>query len=183
MVDRLFYVPFANAAAFDRMCRAANTMVRRYVEDYREDLLRVWATERPFELHVEDGVVTGRADVILDEEGGHVNSLAIVDYKLAEDPHSLDRYRLQLAVYAAAGRGEGLDVSAAYLHELEEGTRGGVDIGRDASKSAVDHVAGLLQGIRQGVYNPKPNPHSCQRCDFQRVCRHCTRSGDEWDVV
>jgi DNA helicase-2/ATP-dependent DNA helicase PcrA len=184
MVEGLFYVPFANAPAFERMHRAAQTMVRRYVADYQDDLHRIWATERPFALHVEDGIVNGRADVILNHVDGQVDSLAIVDYKLSDDPRSRDRYELQLAVYAAAGRGEGLDVAAAYLHELDEGTRGGVDVGEGASAAAVERVSGLMRGIRLGEYVPKPDPQGCQRCDFQQVCAHCSRSGrDGWDAV
>ena len=41
-----------------------------YTRDYEADLYRVWETERPFELHLDGVTVTGRADVILDEEGG-----------------------------------------------------------------------------------------------------------------
>ena len=50
----------------------------------------------------------GRADVILDKEGGEVRSLAIVDYKTSTDPDADEDYALQLAVYTDAGRREGL---------------------------------------------------------------------------
>ena len=73
--------------------------------------------------------IAGRADVILDQEGGATGALAIVDYKAAQDAMRDDRYRQQLAVYAAAGRGEGLEVAAAYLHELgDSSVRHQVDI-------------------------------------------------------
>ena len=48
---------------------------------HEADLHRVWETERPFELHLDGVTVTGRADVILDKEGGVPTALAIVDYK------------------------------------------------------------------------------------------------------
>ena len=54
----------------------------------RTDLYRVWETERPFELHLDGVTVTGRADVILDEEGGVPTALAIVDYKTATQARS-----------------------------------------------------------------------------------------------
>jgi ATP-dependent exoDNAse (exonuclease V) beta subunit len=62
-------------------------------------------------LHLE--IITGRADVILDKEGGEVQSLAIVDYKMSTDPDTNADYALQLAVYTDAGRRKGLNVSAA----------------------------------------------------------------------
>ena len=172
LVDAEFYLPLADAPAFDRMHAAGARLVNRYVSDYATDLQRVWATERPFELHLEDGTVSGRADVILDEESGRKGTLAIVDYKVAHDEGRTERYRLQLAVYAAAGRGEGLDVEAAYLHELADGTRHNVDIDSGTVAAAVERVAGSVRGIRRGKYEPQPSAEKCGRCDFRRVCRH-----------
>jgi DNA helicase-2/ATP-dependent DNA helicase PcrA len=91
----------------------AKKLADKYPADYSGDLMRVWETERPFELHLEKGIVSGRAGVILDMEGGKINSLAQVDYKTANDPKADDVFAFQLAVYAAAGRGEDLDVAAA----------------------------------------------------------------------
>ncbi len=172
LVDSEFYLPLADAPAFDRMHAAGTRLVNRYVSDYATDLRRVWATERPFELHLEDGIVSGRADVILDEESGRKGTLAIVDYKVAHDESRTERYRLQLAVYAGAGRGEGLDVEAAYLHELADGTRHNVDIGSGTVTAAVERVAASVRNIRSGKYQPQPSAAKCGRCDFRRVCRH-----------
>jgi DNA helicase-2/ATP-dependent DNA helicase PcrA len=172
LVDAEFYLPFADAPAFQRMYQAASRLVRRYVGDYQADLRRVWATERPFELHLPDGTIAGRADVILDEEGGQAGALAIVDYKVAEDPERDERYRLQLAVYTAAGRGEGLRVDAAYLHELKDGTRHGVDIQSATTTAAVGSVAQSVNGIRHGVWSARPDAARCRRCDFNRICTH-----------
>ena len=63
--------------------QAANRLVSNYVDRYASDLRRIWAVEHPFELHLADGRVSGRADIILDEETGRTGSLAIVDYKVA----------------------------------------------------------------------------------------------------
>lgn len=41
-------------------------------------------------------IITGRADVILDEGGGEVISLAIVDYRTSTDPEAAEDYGLQL---------------------------------------------------------------------------------------
>ena len=103
-----FYLPFANKPAFEQMknarrrgsCSATSTSTA-------DDLGRIWATERPFELHLEGGIVSGRADVILDEEGG--------EHGLARHRRLQGRHRrapqeifeLQLRIYAAAGIGRG----------------------------------------------------------------------------
>src|SRR5262249_57099714 len=121
-----------------------------------DDLLRVWETERAFELHLEKGVVNGRADVILDREGGNVSHLAIVDYKTANDRKSDDIYAFQLAIYTAAGRGEGLRVDAAYLHALKEGERRGVPVDSVAVKVARKRADVLIEGIVDGDFPARP---------------------------
>ena len=167
-----FYLPFADNPTFERMHRAAGLLIDSYVRDYSDDLLRVWETERPFEIHLTDGILAGRADIILDEEDGTVGRLAIVDYKSATDPLRDERYRLQLAVYAAAGRGEGLDVVAGYLHELKDGTRHDVDVGESVTTKAMASIEKSVKGIRAGVFNACPETNRCEICDYKYVCTH-----------
>ena len=167
-----FYLPFANAPAFARMLQSAKRLVKDYTSDYADDLKRVWAIERPFELNLPDGRVTGRADVILDQEGGKTGALAIVDYKVAQDPAYEDRYRRQLAVYAAAARGEGLTVRAGYLHQLNDGTRHHVDVGQYAAAEAIVQLTKAVKKIRSGEYVAQPEKTKCTGCDYRRICRH-----------
>jgi len=170
LLEREFYLPFANQPTFLRMNEAARRLVTTYLSDYSDDLHRIWATERPFELHLENGTLSGRADVILHSEGGSEPSLAIVDYKTADDPRREEFFKLQLAVYTAAGRGEGLQVDAAYLHGLKEGNRKAVDISPGPITVAVDRVAESAAGIRSGTFSAEPEPEKCRRCDYRRVC-------------
>lgn len=83
-------------------------------------------TERPFELHLGDAVVSGRADVILDPEDGVIIGLVIVDYKTSTSGDG--SHDLQLQVYANAGRRENLDVRAAHGLDLKRGERTSVDV-------------------------------------------------------
>jgi len=169
-----FYMPFANNFAFEKLLNGARKLVKRYLDDYSSDLMRVWETERPFELHLENGIVSGRADVILDMEGGKVNSLALVDYKTANDPKADDVFAFQLAVYAAAGRGEGLDVSAAYLHHLKKkmAQRQSVPVGVEVAKEAQETANLLIDGIVQGIFPAQPEASKCRGCDVRAVCKH-----------
>lgn len=172
LVEEAFYLPLANKPAFDRMFQAGRRLVGTYVERHDDDLQRVWAVERPFELHLPEGIVTGRADVILDEEEGRIGSLAVVDYKIATAAERDERYRWQLAVYAAAGRGEGLTVDAAYLHDLDIGRRDGVDIGDSSTGHAVEQATQAVRDIRAGRFEPLPARGKCTACDYRLVCRY-----------
>ena len=71
LIARELYVPFANESTFANMMRSVRFLVDRYVRDWPDDLARIWATERPFEIHLGEGILAGRADVILDEVTVH----------------------------------------------------------------------------------------------------------------
>jgi DNA helicase-2/ATP-dependent DNA helicase PcrA len=167
-----FYLPFANRAAFEQLINRARDLVGQYLSTYSGDLLRVWETERAFELHLTQGVVHGRADVILDHEGGNAGRLAIVDYKTAVDASADDVFAFQLAIYAAAGRGEGLNVEAAYLHELSSSNRKAVAVDNGVTKAAVQRANNLIAGVVAAQFPPKPEKEHCRACDVRAVCKH-----------
>ena len=165
-----FYLPFANSAAFEQLTARAKALVGKYLADYSEDLLRVWETERPFSLHLEGGVVNGRADVILDYEGGVATNLALVDYKTSTDKSTDDVYAFQLAIYTAAGRGEGLNVTGAYLHRLKDGDRSAVPVDHPATQYAKERATQLITSLVAGKFPSKPEKKRCRGCDVRAVC-------------
>ncbi|MGI8492245.1 MAG: PD-(D/E)XK nuclease family protein, partial [Acidimicrobiales bacterium] len=144
-------------------------LVAVYTADHADDLYRVWETERPFELHLEGVVVNGRADVILDYEGGVPTALAIVDYKTSTTGVVAD-HALQLQVYADAGRREGLDVRAAYVHDLKATRRVAVDVGPAAVEAAESLVAEAASRLRAREYVANPGER-CRRCEVRLICR------------
>ena len=81
ILDASFFLPSANKPAHRKLKEAGRRLVTDYASNHQDDLHRVWETERPFELHLDGVTVSGRADVILDHEGGVPTALAIVDYK------------------------------------------------------------------------------------------------------
>jgi len=172
LFDDEFYLPFANRAAFEQLIDKARRLVDRYLGDWSQDLLRVWETERPFALHLPQGIVKGRADVILDLEAGTPGALALVDYKTASaaDIGGDDVFAFQLAVYAAAGQGEGIDVRAAYLHELSKSTRREVDVRPAAAAKAKARAGTLIDGIVKGHFPSRPEKIKCKACDVRAVC-------------
>ena len=110
--------------------------------------------------------------MILDREGGKIGHLAIVDYKTANDPKTDDMFAFQLAIYAAAGRGEGLIVDAAYLHALKEGERRGVPVDNVAVKVARKRAEVLIEGIVAGEFPARPEASKCRKCDMRAICKH-----------
>ncbi len=91
--------------------------------------------------------------------------------QVSEDDAAMD---LQLKVYTAAGRGEGFEVRAAYLHDLtapKDNARHPVDASEEAVRAAIVTVESLCRGVRARDFAPSPGEH-CKRCDVRRLCPH-----------
>jgi DNA helicase-2/ATP-dependent DNA helicase PcrA len=170
LFDDEFYLPAANKPAYAEMRKRARDLVDRYVNEWESDLYKTWEVERPFELHLGDATVSGRADVILDEaENTTTPQLTIVDYKTAADNH--ESHDFQLQVYTDAGRREGLDVDRAFVHDLREGKRFAVPVEQREVQNAEDLVRELVKGMRRRSFTPKPGK-VCSRCDVRPICRY-----------
>jgi DNA helicase-2/ATP-dependent DNA helicase PcrA len=75
----------------------------------------------------------------------------------------------QLQVYADAGRREGLDVRAAYVHDLKAGARSTMDVDDAAIESAEVKVRAAADRLRVRDYCPSPGPR-CRTCEVRTVC-------------
>ena len=170
ILDDGFFLPAASKPAHRLLKEAARRLVHSYMTEYEDDLRRVWETERPFELHLPTAIITGRADVILDKEGGEIESLAIVDYKTSTDPEDMADHELQLAVYTDAGRREGLNVRAAYIHDLKASGRERVDVSPDALSASRNVVQDTVRSLRSRDFSAHPG-RPCLRCDMRNLCR------------
>lgn len=170
-VDQLigseFFLPYANKAGHKEMREKARRLVLRYVSEHSSDLLRTWATERPFELYLDGAVISGRADVIYDHHEGQIDRLAIVDYKTSTGGQ-LDG--LQLQIYTEAGRREGLDVGGAFIHDLGAENRHDVQIDRDAIATAEARIIATVDSLRRRDFEPKPGRRKCRECDVSHIC-------------
>lgn len=170
-VDQLlaseFFLPFANKAGHRQMKESARRLVMQYATDHSGDLLRTWATERPFELFLDGVVVSGRADVIYDTHQGEMGQLALVDYKTSTGGE-VDA--LQLQIYAEAGRREGLDVNAAFVHDLGAESRIPIDVSPAAISQAEAKIIATVDSLRRREFEPRPGRRKCRECDVRALC-------------
>ncbi|MGX1591386.1 ATP-dependent helicase [Glutamicibacter sp. NPDC055491] len=173
LLESEFFLPYANKAGHKEMREKARKLVHRYVNENSTDLLNTWATERPFELHLDGAVIAGRADVIYDYQDGQVGRLAIVDYKTSTggqiDP-------LQLQIYTEAGRREGLEVGAAFIHDLGAEQRYDVAIDKNAIGKAETQIIATIDSLRRREFEPKPDRSKCRACDVRRICSAVPKS-------
>jgi DNA helicase-2/ATP-dependent DNA helicase PcrA len=170
ILDSSFFLPTANKPAHRQLKDAARRLITTYTTKHEADLHRVWETERPFELHLDGVTVSGRADVILDQEGGVPTALALVDYKTSVHGTALD-HALQLQVYADAGRREGLDVRAAFVHDLKRAARDPIGVTSGDIADAETVVRDAASRIRARDYAPNPGQR-CRACEVRTLCKH-----------
>lgn len=169
LFDSDFYMPAATREAYRRMKAQGRRLVDRYLTEWQDELHRVWASERPFELHFGDATIAGRADVIIDEGEDGKQRLSIVDYKTATQEEAAHDFQLQ--VYTDAGRREGLIVEGAFVHDLKQASRTAVPT-RPADIERVEgQVRTLLTGVRARSFAAKPNS-GCIRCDVRELCQY-----------
>jgi len=171
LVAEEFYLPHGDVAAYDALERKARRILTAALADGRDDLARVWAVERPLVLHREGADIDGRADVILDREGGVAGNLALVDYKTRPVDEDDDDAQ-QLRVYTAAARAEGFTVRAAWLHDLTAAkgdARRAVDVGGEAVAVALGALDAAVAGLRARRFEATPGAH-CGRCAQRAIC-------------
>jgi DNA helicase-2/ATP-dependent DNA helicase PcrA len=160
-----FFLPFAGKTLASRLRDSARKLVFQYVTEYEGELDKTWATERPFELALPGVVVSGRADVVINNQDG--TSLSIMDYKTgisAEDPS------LQLQIYTEAGRREGLEVTGAYIHDLSKEERITVDLSDTSLAAAREKVISAAVNIKERKFEAKPEVSRCSSCDVRFLC-------------
>lgn len=173
IVDSEFFLPFANRPAHELMLAAAQRLVADFVVDHRQDLERIWETERPFELHLDAAIVSGRADVILDREEGVTGAMAIVDYKTGVDgDEPAEVHEHQLRIYTSAGRKEGIDVRAAYLMDLKASFTYGVAVQLRDLQSAEQWATTTVGRLQAAEYQASPEKRKCEHCDVSLICAH-----------
>ena len=112
--------------------------------------------------------------MILDQEDGVATALAIVDYKTSTSRRSAPTGSSS-QVYTDAGRREGLDVRAAYVHDLRAAERHTIDVTTEAVDRAEESVGATVRALRERRFEARPGS-ACRRCDVRRLCRWASRA-------
>lgn len=184
-VFHLKHVPPSNdpenhPGPYERAQESASGIVRRYAEDYRDDFVHNRQVELPFEIPLEDTVISGEIDLILRyDEAGNVAEATVVDFKTMEGGDEPDRSEdldwtalsLQVQLYAlAASEVLGEVARTGAVHLLKDGQRVEVPIHSEALDAAVANVEWAVQRIIDGDYPMRPETEKCVACDFEQLC-------------
>lgn len=166
-----FYLPAATKPAHRLMKDAARRLIGTFVDAHGRGLLHVYAVERPFELHLANAIVSGRADVIIRKNGEGEPKYEIDDYKVSEG-NDLKPYDRQLRTYASAGRREGLQIIEANIFDLKKGAqKRAVDISPTKIDETETEVIGLVGRLKSRDFTPSPGA-GCRGCDVRQLCKY-----------
>ena len=166
-----FYLPAATKPAHRLMKQAARKLIGTFVDAHGRGLLNVYAVERPFELHLSNAIVSGRADVIIRSDGVGKPNYEIDDYKVSEG-NDLKPYDRQLRTYTSAGRREGLQIIEANIFDLKkDAQKRAVDISPTKIAETETEVLGLVERLKSRDFVPSPGSR-CRECDVRQLCRY-----------
>jgi DNA helicase-2/ATP-dependent DNA helicase PcrA len=171
LFEKDFYLPAATKPAHRQMKDAAGTLVSSFVELHGRGLLNVYAVERPFELHLSNATVNGRADVIIRVDAAQKEKFEIDDYKVSEGS-DLEPYDRQLRTYTSAGRREGLDIVEANVFDLKDSAKKrAVDINSSKIQQTELEIVNLVERLKSRDFVPAPGSR-CRDCDVRRLCKY-----------
>ncbi|MBN2264816.1 MAG: ATP-dependent helicase [Candidatus Aminicenantes bacterium] len=128
--------------------------------------------ERSFRWQARGLRFAGRYDRIDFEEAGAV----ITDFKAAEAASTKEADRaaaesLQMDIYALSFlKTWGVPPVETRLHFLESDIVGRAAKGQRELRRAEERIAEAAEGIKSGVFEARPDWHSCSVCEFKTIC-------------
>lgn len=178
--------PANNPGPYERAKDRAATIAASYVRDYGADFARTRQVEARFEIPVEQAVISGSIDLLLEENpDGSIADASVIDFKAMEggnapaenDQLDWTELALQVQLYAKAARevlGENAKTGAVHL--LKDGQRVNVPISDEAVQAAVANVEWTVNRILAADFPMRPHPGKCERCDFRALCQRAPQA-------
>ncbi|MDQ3964636.1 MAG: ATP-dependent helicase [Actinomycetota bacterium] len=172
--------PENRPGGYEQAKASAARIVGHYAENHSEDFARKRQVEVRFEVPVEQAVISGTIDLLLDEDpDGNILDARVVDFKTMEggpEPEQNEdlhwtELALQVQLYAKAARevlGENARTGAVHL--LKDGQRVDVPVTDSAVSTAVANVEWAVTRILAGDFPMRPYPEKCVNCDFKALC-------------
>lgn len=145
-------------------------ILRGFYAKHKDDIKNVFKVELKFTVNIEGVPIMGYIDRLdTTPQGG----LAVIDYKTGK---AFDKSRAkidpQLTLYQIACQDLfGKPVETVTLYHLNSLTpitvpAHAVEMELEVKKIVVD----AAKGISAGFFDPRPEPKTCQYCDYQQIC-------------
>jgi DNA helicase-2/ATP-dependent DNA helicase PcrA len=172
--------PANNPGPYERGRDSAGGILRRYAEGYGDDFDHSRQVEAPFEVPIQQAVISGSIDLLLREDAaGNVVEADVVDFKSmagGPDPEQNEALHwtelaLQVQLYAQGALDVlGENARTGHVHLLKDGQRLEIPVDEEAVGAAIANVEWAVDRIITGDHPMRPHPAKCQECDFRLLC-------------
>jgi len=168
-----FYLRYAADEQQATLRKSALRSVLRYVGMWHEDFSLSVKTERPFEMDVDNALVSGSID-LLKRRYPKDDILEIIDFKTGNERRMDEELHLQVQLYTIAAREAlSLNVQNAYVHFLDvaKQQRFEIVITPNQLKLAMQTIRDSIGGVTTRRFRRNPrNKNVCEGCDWKRIC-------------
>jgi DNA helicase-2/ATP-dependent DNA helicase PcrA len=173
--------PLTRPGPWERAQYSAMGIARNYVEQYAEDFSQQRVVEQPFEVPIENAIISGSIDLLLkfDPRGEEILDAVVVDFKTMEGGEVPEENRnlcwwelsLQVQLYAMAAREIlGENARTGKVHLLKDNRRVDVPVHEEALRAARENVEWAVKRIIEGDFPMRPHGEKCVKCDFAGIC-------------
>ena len=168
-----FYLRYAAEKQMNRLSRSALRSILKYLGMWKEDFTLSVKSERPFEMELENALISGTID-LLKRQNTNEEVLEIIDFKTGNERKLDEELHLQVQLYTLTSRNAlNLDVQKAYVHFLDDEKQKRAEILVTPSQLdlALQTVTDAVQGITGRRFNRNPrNLRVCEGCDWKKIC-------------
>ncbi len=174
--DKVFKLRYATKKIQDNMKKAAEKLVKNYVDIHKKEFNRILETEKQFEFVQDEAIISGQIDLLKKiDESGQVTEVEIIDFKTENDKpnkiYELDHIK-QLRFYAIAClKSLGLSPKKACIHHLDtnRNEKEYVDISEKNLEKTKKEISSDVKHILSKNFHPKPSK-ICKNCDYRYLC-------------
>jgi len=136
-------------------------------------------TEIPIEIVLDNGILIGQIDAIVEENDG---TITVIDWKSNIHPEFLPRYEFQIQIYVLFLRSVGYNVKEAKLIDIGASYKNRnlvfnlVDISEIKIESVKSILTKAIDKIIECNFLPNPVFNICNGCDMNRLCNYKKRN-------
>ena len=174
LIEKNFYLRYAARQQTETLKKSALRSIAKYLKMWKDDFTLSVKTERPFEIDIEDALVSGAIDLLKRSSYKEDGVLEIVDFKTGKNRAFGEEMDLQVQLYTYAAREAlGLNVEKAYLHFLddEKAERREILITENQLDMAVRSIKFSIKGVSSRNFQRDPrNKKVCNGCDWKVIC-------------
>jgi DNA helicase-2/ATP-dependent DNA helicase PcrA len=172
--------PVERPGPYERAKERAAQLVENYAESFSDDFRERRQIEARFDIPVQDAVVSGAIDLMIEEdEDGNVVDACVIDFKTLEGGEQplentqleWTELALQVQLYARAAR-DVLDkaIEQGHVHLLKDNQRIEVPVDDAAVAAAIQNVEWTVSRIVANDFPMRPHKDKCPTCDFRQIC-------------